>query len=269
MILFSNAKINVGLNIINKRPDSYHNIESIFLPINLCDVIEIIPCNKFELTIYGHNIESSIENNLCFKAFDLLKKEFALPNVHIILFKNIPTGAGLGGGSSNASFVLKGLNEMFQLSLTTEQLTNLAEKLGSDCPFFINNKSSFATEKGNVLQPIDLNLYNYHVVVVKENIHIPTSWAYSLITPQLPKKKVIEVIQTVPITEWKHHLINDFEEPIFKYYPKLKEIKEWLYKNGAIYASMTGSGSAIFGIFDKKPELDFQKNYFYWAGTFI
>lgn len=266
MVVFSNAKINIGLNIISKRPDNYHNIETIFYPVELCDVIEILPSETFKLSNYGHFIEGKTEENLCFKAFRLLKKLYSIPNVQIILNKNIPTGAGLGGGSSNAAFLLKALNEMFHINLTKEQLIKFSLQLGSDCPFFIYNKPLLATERGSSFKPVFLNLCDYYIVIVKDNIHISTSWAYSLIKPQKPKYDIIKVIENEPIDKWKNYLKNDFEEPIFKHYPTLKEIKNKLYNNGAIYASMTGSGSAIYAIYKQKPELYFSEKIFYWIG---
>lgn len=256
MVRFPNAKINIGLNIINKRDDGFHNIETVFYPIGLSDILEINISNDqitFENT--GLTIENKrLESNLCFKAYQELQKNFSLNPVNIHLHKIIPFGAGLGGGSSNASFTLKEINSLMKLNLSEKTLLNYAEKIGSDCPFFIINKPSLATEKGNILTPINLSLKGYYLVLIFPRVHINTAKAYSEIIPAKPEKKLSDLIK-LPIETWKNLIKNDFEDSVFKNHPELRKIKEKLYSKGAIYASMSGSGSSIFGIFESKINL--------------
>ena len=251
MIAFPNCKINLGLNIIRRRIDNYHDIETVFYPLNFTDVLEIIPSqlNKIEFTVTGLPLSNS-EDNLCVKAYNLLKKDFpALPFIKMHLHKAIPTGAGLGGGSSDAAFTLKLLNDKFTLNLTSAQLQDYASQLGSDCPFFIVNKPCFASGRGEYLLPININLSPFKIILVNPSIHIDTSHAFSGIMPKLPIKSVKEIILQ-PITTWKQELINDFEIPVFENYPEIKKIKETLYEQGALYASLTGSGSTVYGLFN-------------------
>ncbi len=269
MIFFSKSKINLGLNIISKRPDGYHNIESIFYPIELCDIIEILPSRSFQLSIEGNTIDCPIEENLCYKAFELIKKQYAIGYVHIMLYKKIPSGAGLGGGSSNASSVLVGLNQMFELNLNTEQLVKIASQLGSDCPFFIYNKPMFAKEKGTILSPIPLKLGKYHIVVIQNHIHISTRWAYNQIKVKQPMLSIKDIVLHYPINEWKYYLKNDFEEPIYTYHPELFKLKQMLYDMGALYASLTGSGSAIYGIFSEPVKKGISNIDFFWQAPLI
>lgn len=266
MITFPNAKINIGLNIIEKRSDGFHNLETVFYPINLSDILEFIPIDGNE-TIFensGLEIDGNPNDNLCVKAYDLLKADFDLPSVKIHLHKIIPFGAGLGGGSSDAAFMLKSINEQFNLSLSNEKLKEYASKLGADCSFFIENKPSFGIDKGDVLTEIELDLKDYHFVIVKPNIHVPTAVAYSNVKPKFPKIRLQEAIKQ-PIETWKNNITNDFENSIFKVFPEIENIKNKLYEQGAIYASMSGSGSSVFGIF--KDKIDFSKifsEYFVW-----
>ena len=256
MILFANAKINIGLQVIARRTDGYHELNSIFYPLPIYDVIEILETDaeNSTLTIQGNRIPGDFADNLCIKAHALLKKEFDIPAVRIDLIKQIPIGAGLGGGSADASFVLKGLNELFQLNLTTAQLTKYAAKLGADCPFFIANKPVFATGIGTDFKEISLDLNEYHIAVIMPDIHVSTAEAYSGVKP-MPSDVNLEEAIRLPIQEWKFHIRNDFEESIFERYPILKEIKESLYHTGAIYTSMSGSGAAIYAIFWEKMDL--------------
>jgi 4-diphosphocytidyl-2C-methyl-D-erythritol kinase len=271
MLCFPNAKINIGLNIIERRPDNFHNLETVFYPIPLSDILEILEKDSFadakaELVITGMEIAGNPEANLCIKAYKLLDKEFDLPPVKIVLHKIIPMGAGLGGGSSDGAFTLTLLNSLFELNLTTEQLINYASKLGSDCPFFINNKPAFGTEKGNRLKNIALNLADHYLVLVKPPVFVGTAEAYAGIVPHWPSGSAAEWVKS-PMKHWKSHIINDFEKSVFEKHPEIKAIKSELYNHGAIYASMTGSGSAVYGIFDK--EVLLKKNFencFYWAG---
>ncbi len=257
MIVQPNAKINIGLNITEKRDDGYHNIETIFYPIPLVDKLEIkeITDNRKTTLHSGKNLlEVSMTDNLVYKAYDLLKEKYRLPELEIILEKNIPTGAGLGGGSSDASFMLKTLNEKFSLNISNKELEKYASKLGADCPFFIENKPQYATGIGNIFSPISLSLKGYYLILIKPNIHVSTQEAYQSIVPSKSKYSLIEMIKE-PISEWKNFIKNDFETSIFPKYPEIEEIKTKLYKNGAFYASMSGSGSSVYGIFHEKKNL--------------
>jgi 4-diphosphocytidyl-2-C-methyl-D-erythritol kinase len=268
MVNFPNCKINLGLNIIGKRADGYHDLETLFYPIAIKDVLEIIEADKTEFTISGNEIDVPIKENICIQAYQLLKNRFPdLPAAKIHLHKIIPSGAGLGGGSADASFALKLLNEKFQLNLTIQKLIEYALELGSDCPFFILNKPCLATGRGEQLEEIDLDLSDYKIVIVNPGIHINTAWAFTELSGRLQRSdhyKTIKHIIQQPIETWKTELKNDFEVPVFNKYPEIKSIKETLYNNGAIYAAMSGSGSTVFGIFKKKTEvlLSFPKNYF-------
>jgi len=269
MIAFPNAKINIGLNITEKRPDGFHNIESIFYPINLTDILEINPSENLIYKNTGLIIENGdLHLNLCFKAFQLLQKDFAIPPVQIHLHKIIPSGAGLGGGSSDASFMLKLLNQVFELNLNICQLEYYAEQIGSDCPFFITNKPAYVTEKGNNIKPLSLNLRGYFIVLVHPGIHVNTGQAYSKIKPAKPENSLKELISQ-PVENWKNLIKNDFEPVIFKEFDEIRKIKEKLYDSGAIYASMSGSGSSVYGIFNKKTDLQKEfPDYFVW-GDFL
>ncbi|MFP5040819.1 4-(cytidine 5'-diphospho)-2-C-methyl-D-erythritol kinase [Parasediminibacterium sp. JCM 36343] len=275
MVVFPNCKINLGLNILRKRKDCYHDLETVFYPIPLTDALEIIRDtelgilpNDLRLTTSGLPIDGNQDNNLCVKAYHLLKKDFpALPAIQMHLHKVIPMGAGLGGGSADGAFALKLLNNQFHLGLSAEQLIAYSLQLGSDCPFFILNKPCFATGRGEVMDVIDLDLSAYQFLIVNPQIHIGTGWAFSHITPAIPKRCVKEIIQQ-PIHTWTDALINDFEAPAIAQYPEIGEIKATLYQQGAIYSSMTGSGSTVFGIFEKgqTTELFFPKHYFVYRG---
>lgn len=264
MVSFPNCKINLGLNIVNKRNDGYHDIETLFFPVQLRDALEVIEKEKFEFSTSGSPIEGDPEKNLCIKAYNLLKKDFPqLPAVQIRLHKAIPMGAGLGGGSADGAFALKLLNKKFELNLSEKQLINYSLQLGSDCPFFILNKPCFATGRGEMLEHIEPDLSSCKIAIVHPAIHISTAWAFANIKPRKPVKSIKQIIQQ-PITTWKDELINDFENPVFAKYPEIKKIKDKLYDKGAIYASMSGSGSAVYGIFKKNTivSLSFPENYF-------
>lgn len=255
MIVFPNCKINLGLHILNKREDGFHNLETVFYPLPLKDALETIPASdsETEFTGTGLAVDGNPADNLCVKAYHLLKKDFPqLPAIKIHLHKAIPMGAGLGGGSADAAFMLKMLNEKFKLHLTTSILIDYALQLGSDCPFFIINKLCFATGRGEKLEEINLDLSAYKIVLINPGIHINTGWAFSNISPALPEKSLKEIIQQ-PIHTWKEELKNDFETPVFAAHPAIKEIKEALYAQGAVYAAMSGSGSTVFGIFQQDP----------------
>ena len=252
MLTFPNAKINLGLNITEKRPDGYHNLETIFYPVPIEDALEINILNKgngkFRLHQAGLEIEGEAESNLVVKAYKLLDDRFNLPPVDIHLFKHIPSGAGLGGGSSDAAFMLKLLNDHFQLELSEEQLEVYAATLGADCAFFIKNKPTYAEGIGNLFSPIELSLSGYQIMIVKPNVFVSTREAFSNIHPHRPEYPVKEAILR-PVAEWKDILINDFEASVFPQHPVIGEIKRELYHQGAIYASMSGSGSSVFGLF--------------------
>jgi 4-diphosphocytidyl-2-C-methyl-D-erythritol kinase len=266
LIAFPNCKINLGLNIISKRDDGYHNLETVFYPLPFYDVLEIIQSNtQNELFSSGMEIAGETENNLCFKAYNLLKTDFPdLPFIKIYLQKNIPTGAGLGGGSADGAFMLTLLNEKFNLNLSEEKLLQYALQLGSDCSFFIINKPCFAQQRGEVLEKISLDLSGYKIFLVHPQIHINTAWAFTQIKLSVPVLSIKEIIQK-PVLIWKQFLKNDFELPVFNAYPSIKKIKEDLYEIGAIYAAMSGSGSTVFGIFKDDATLNkfsFDENYF-------
>lgn len=271
MVNFPNCKINLGLNIIRKREDGYHDLETVFYPISITDALEIITAEKataktdIEFSSSGLQIDGSIENNLCIKAYRLLKKDFPeLPDIKMHLHKAIPMGAGLGGGSADAAFALLLLNDKFNLNISTDQLINYSLQLGSDCPFFIINKPCFATGRGEVLEEISLDLSKYKLVIVNLGIHISTGWAFSQIAPTQPAIFIKEIIQQ-PVETWKDNLVNDFEAPVLSHYPELKELKDKLYQSGALYASISGSGSTFYGIFNKSAEINvggFPSSYF-------
>jgi len=266
MLVFPNCKINLGLHILDKREDGFHNLETVFYPVPVRDVIEIIPnTNKeVEFTGTGLTIDGNAADNLCVKAYQILKKDFpGLPLVKLHLHKAIPMGAGLGGGSADGAFMLKLLNNKFKLNLSTPKLLNYALELGSDCPFFIINKPCFATGRGEELEEIPVDLSAYKIVLINPGIHINTGWAFSNISPT-PSKKSIKTIIEQPVETWKAELINDFEIPVFAAHPQIQNIKEDLYSCGAVYAAMTGSGSTVFGIFNTEinTESFTGKNYF-------
>ena len=249
MIVYPNAKINLGLNVLSKREDGYHDISSVFYPVKECvDILEIIKSERFEFTRSG--IEISDGENLCEKAWKLLDTDFGIGNVKIHLHKQIPIGAGLGGGSADASFTLKYLNELFDLNLNNKELEKYALRLGADCPFFIDNTPKLVEGIGEKMTSIDLDLSNYEIRLVNPDIHISTKEAYSGIVPKTPVLSVEKIIE-LPIIEWKGKLKNDFEESIFEKHQQLEGIKDELYKQGSIYSSMSGSGSIVFGISEK------------------
>ncbi len=253
MLGFPNTKINIGLNITEKRTDGFHNLETIFYPILLSDVLEFIE-NEDETTFTNTGIYIDIppEKNLVLKAYNLLKTEFSLPELNIHLHKITPLGAGLGGGSADASYMLTALNDYFKIGISEIELINYAQKLGSDCPFFIKNKPVFAEGTGNVFTEIELDLSSYYILLVKPDVHISTKGAFSNIKAVNPEYSLNELIKK-PIKEWKNLIVNDFEKNIFKLYPAIKAIKEDLYNMGAIYAQMSGSGATIYGIFESDP----------------
>lgn len=273
MIVFPNIKINLGLSITEKRPDGYHNLETVFYPVALEDALEIraLPEADKKITLhqYGMEITGNPEDNLVAKAYSLLDKEFHLPPVEIHLYKHIPSGAGLGGGSSDAAFMLKLLNGHFHLNLSEEQLEIYAATLGADCAFFIKNKPVYAEGIGNIFSPIELSLKGYQIMIVKPDVFVSTREAFANIHPHHPEYPVKEVIRR-PVAEWKDTLINDFEASVFPQHPVIGEIKQELYNQGALYASMSGSGSSVFGLFAPDaalPEINWKSNSFCFKGT--
>lgn len=254
MIVFPNAKINIGINIIDRRSDGYHNIETIFYPLPIYDALEAMPGDELTFNSSGLDIPGRIEDNLCIKGYHLIKKDYDLPPVNIQLLKHIPIGAGLGGGSANAAFFIKLINSLFSLGMTTVQMMDYARQLGADCAFFIENKPLFAFEKGDQFEPIKLDLSKYKIVLVMPPVHVSTGEAYRGVRPSPVKDSLYDLILE-PIKEWKHLIKNDFEESVFKNHPEIRGVKAALYGAGAIYASMSGSGASVFGIFDKTPDL--------------
>jgi 4-diphosphocytidyl-2-C-methyl-D-erythritol kinase len=268
MIVFPNCKINLGLQILRKREDGFHDLETIFYPIPLRDGLEIIqhpnPITDVEYSSSGLTVEGNISDNICVKAYRLLKQDFPdLPAVKVHLHKVIPMGAGLGGGSADGAFTLVLLNRKFNLGLQEQQLITFALQLGSDCPFFIKNTPCLATGRGEYLEEVSLDLSSYKFALVNPGIHINTGWAFSQITPSQGRPSLKEIIQK-PVESWRDDLKNDFEGPIIQHYPQIDNCIETLYASGAIYASMTGSGSTVFGIFPNTtlPELNFPPHYF-------
>lgn len=258
MITFPCAKINLGLNIVSKRPDGYHNLETVFYPIPLTDALEIkymdekfpseSPC---DLKITGNDVDCNEEDNLVIKAYQLLAADFQLPRVHAHLVKRIPTQAGLGGGSSDAAYMIRLLDERFRLNIGIPEMERYAAKLGADCAFFITADPSYAEGIGDVLMPVDVpgaGLGGYYLAVVKPSVAVSTRDAYAAIVPKTPAKCCRDIVRQ-PIETWKDELVNDFEAPIFAMHPELAAIKQSLYDAGAVYAAMSGSGSALFGIF--------------------
>jgi len=254
MVIFPNAKINIGLNVTERRADGYHNLETIFYPVKINDVLEIVPADKLSFESSGLDIPGSVENNLCIKAYHLLKKHHNLPPVKIHLHKNIPIGAGLGGGSSDAAFFIKLLDQNFGLNLDVEEMQDYARILGADCAFFIENKPVFAFEKGDEFEPVKLDLSEYKIILVMPPAQVSTSEAYRGVKPAQTKTSLIELVD-MPVNEWKKFIKNDFEESVFRNHIMIRGVKAALYEAGALFASMSGSGASVFGIFETLPDL--------------
>lgn len=275
MICFPNAKINLGLSITEKRADGFHNIETVFYPIGWNEALEVVVLDsartdkssskEFNLHLSGIPISGNTEDNLLYKAYQIIKQTKELPHIDVYLHKTLPMGAGLGGGSADAAFFINLLNEQFTLQLSETERIDIAKQLGSDCAFFIKNKPVFAYEKGDVFKDIDLDLSQYYIAIIYPNVHSNTKEAYSLVKPHQPKKTILEIIKQ-PIASWKHELLNDFEISIFDKYPVVEKTKNDLYDLGALYASMSGSGSAVFGIFEKLPDLKHLSQFSHWVG---
>lgn len=256
MISFPNCKINIGLYITEKRPDDFHNLETVFYPLPYSDVLEVLPdknakAGNIMFSSSGLRIPGSIEDNLCIKAYRLLEQKQKLPAIKMHLHKVIPTGAGLGGGSSDGAFALRMINEVLELGLSKEDLLGYAKQIGSDCAFFLENRPVFANEKGDNFQDIDLNLKGNWLVLAKPEVQVNTGVAYALITPKKPEVSLTELINLPPM-QWRGKINNDFEEPIIKNNPEIGQLKDTLNDMGAFYTSMSGSGSAVFGLFEKE-----------------
>lgn len=253
MISFPQCKINIGLNIHYKRDDNYHEISSVMYPVPWCDVLEMVPNDVFKFTHSGLSIPGSDEDNLCVKAYELLSRDFTIAPVHAHLRKNIPMGGGLGGGSADATEMLKLISDFNALNLTDSQLQEYANQLGSDCAFFVKNSPQYAEGRGELLTDIDLNLRGYYLLLINDGTHVSTKEAYANVEPSIPKTPLNEMI-SLPIEEWYGNIENQFEKSVFKSHPHLKKLKDSLIKYGALYASMSGSGATLYGVFKSKPE---------------
>lgn len=256
MIYYPNAKINIGLNVVEKRPDGYHNLETVFYPIKLQDAVEMnvmedeIPESGYKLKVSGNILDGTPEDNLVVKAYKLLKNDFNLPALSFTVFKHIPTGAGLGGGSADAAFTIKAINDKFRLGLSEADMEKYATRLGADCPFFIKNTPVLASGIGNVFHSINLSLKGYTLVLIKPDIFVSTVDAYRNVAPHHPEHSLSELLME-PIKTWKDTVVNDFEKSVFIKFPEIAAIKDKLYDLGAEYAAMSGSGSSVYGIFEK------------------
>jgi 4-diphosphocytidyl-2-C-methyl-D-erythritol kinase len=267
MIRFAPCKINLGLHIIEKRADGFHNLETVFYPVPWCDVVEAVPSDTLTFTTSGQQVPGNISDNLCIRAFELMKAKFALPPVALHLHKVLPTGAGLGGGSSDGAHTLRALNDIFSLGLSPADLLPFAAQLGSDCGFFLFDDPMLGTGRGEILSPAAVSLAGYYLVLIKPAIHVATAEAYRGISPRKPTQPLQETLHQ-PVARWRELLANDFEESVFKKFPEIESIKNKLYEHGAVYACMSGSGATVFGIFESPLDLS---GHFpaadYWAGT--
>lgn len=268
MICFPNAKINIGLYITEKRPDGYHNIESLLYPIPLCDALEIRQSRKTSFKNLGIAIDDiKPEQTSVMNAYNLLQKDFSLPPIEIILYKNIPFGAGLGGGSADAAFMLKLLSDYFRLNISIQNLEEYAAKLGSDDPFFVKSTPQLATGRGETLKNVNTSLKGYYITLIKPNIHISTAVAYQNITPEPSNFDLQRLSQTPPL-QWKNHVSNHFEKGLFTHFPLLRQLKNELYESGAVYASLSGSGSALYGLFSRQTKLSsILQTHLLWQGV--
>ena len=260
MINFPIAKINLGLNVVSKRDDGYHNLETVFYPVPIKDALEVFPMEdgfpsdvRCDLKVTNLFIDGDEQKNLVVKAYNMIAQDYELPRVHVHLYKHIPTQAGMGGGSSNCAYMIRLLNEMFSLGMSDEKMIGYAARLGADCAFFIKAQPAYAEGLGEKLQPISIDLSGYKMLVVRPNIPVSTKEAFSLITPQVPKKNCLDIVRQ-PIETWKDELVNDFERSVFAIHPEIGRLKEMMYEQGAVYAAMSGSGSSVFGLFSDTPD---------------
>lgn len=267
MVSFPPCKINLGLNIIRKREDGYHDLLTCFYPVPWCDVLEIVPAREFTLSISGGYVPGPSADNLCVRAWELLNKEFNIKPVAIYLHKVLPIGAGLGGGSSDGAYTLRTLNDLFELGLPAERLMDYASRLGSDCAFFIQNKPMLGSGRGEVLTDINVSLKGKYIVIVKPEVSISTAEAFAGIRPRPVPTDLRNALEDHPVSEWKELLRNDFEDHLFERFPVLDALQKKLYAFGAVFASMSGSGSAVFGIFDGETDLKSEfEGVQYWSG---
>lgn len=267
MIAFPPCKINLGLNILRRRADGYHDIETCFYPVPWTDILEIIRSDTFDFAVSGLPVPGPVADNLCVRAYEILEKDLKIGPVKMHLHKTIPMGAGLGGGSSDAAHVLRLLNELFMVNLGNERLKEYASLLGSDCAFFISGKPAFATGRGEQLQELTVDLENEFLVIIAPEIHVATAAAYANVTPGRPDIPCNRIVSEMPVSEWKNNLRNDFEASVFRQHPIIDHIKQSLYHAGASYAGMSGSGAAVFGIFDQPVELPKElTQYKSWSG---
>jgi 4-diphosphocytidyl-2-C-methyl-D-erythritol kinase len=259
MIAYPHAKINLGLNVVSKREDGYHNLETVFYPVQWCDVMEIIPgpqhSKGIEVHLSGLPVAGKHADNICVKAYELLRANYPVRSVKLYLDKQIPMGAGLGGGSSDAAFFVKRMNEIFSLGISNDDLRNMVKQLGADCAFFIDGNPVYAEERGDKFTPVSFSLSGYYAAIVYPNVHVSTPTAFANIVPAKPRFNCKDVVTCHPIEKWKDLLTNDFEITVFKVHPEIATLKNQLYDAGAIYASMSGSGSAVYGIFREEPVL--------------
>ena len=269
MIVFPNAKINLGLSVVRKREDGYHDLETIFYPIALKDILEIMPRDDKEVKLNISGIESACEvkDNLVVKAYNKVKEKFDIPGIDIYLHKIIPSGAGMGGGSSDASFMIKGLIKLFDLNISEDECEKISGTLGADCPFFIKNHPVFAEGTGDVFSPVRVSLKGYKIVVIKPSVSVPTKDAFGGIKPRNPEMQVKNIVENYPVNNWREMLVNDFEDTVFRKYPEIRNIKEKLYSMGAVYCSMSGSGSSVYALFKEIPDLENHfDGCFKWSG---
>src|SRR5574344_738679 len=260
MINFPIAKINLGLNVVSKRDDGYHNLETVFYPVPIKDALEVFPMEdgfpsdvRCDLKVTNLFIDGDEQKNLVVKAYNMIAQDYELPRVHVHLYKHIPTQAGMCGGSSNCAYMIRLLNGMFSLGMSDEKMIGYAARLGADCAFFIKAQPAYAEGIGEKLQPISIDLSGYKMLVVRPNIPVSTKEAFSLITPQVPKKNCLDIVRQ-PIETWKDELVNDFERSVFAIHPEIGRLKEMMYEQGAVYAAMSGSGSSVFGLFSDTPD---------------
>lgn len=260
MLLFPNCKINLGLRIVSKRTDGYHDIETVMYPVeNLCDALEILryDCEDIEFSVSGIRIDGAVEKNICLKAYRVVQREYPqVRGVYMHLHKAIPMGAGLGGGSSDAAYVIRELSDLFGLGIDRSQMERMAAEVGSDVPFFVANRPALATGRGERLEPVDRLLAGWQLVLVKPPISVGTAEAYAGVTPRRSERLLTDILYHTPIEQWRECVVNDFEPSVFARYPIIAQIKSDLYRLGAVYASMSGSGSTVFGIFDRAKNVD-------------
>ncbi|HEY9045695.1 MAG TPA: 4-(cytidine 5'-diphospho)-2-C-methyl-D-erythritol kinase [Ohtaekwangia sp.] len=266
MVSFPPCKINLGLHIIRKRQDGYHDLETCFYPIAWTDILEVIPADTLTFTSSGLAVPGKEEDNLCLKAYHLLRQDFNLGPVKIYLHKIIPMGAGLGGGSSDAAHTVRLLNNVFQLNLSPEKMMEYTARLGSDCSFFIQDKPMLGTGRGEVLHPLSLSLKGKFLVLIKPNVHVSTAEAYAGITPREPEVHLQDILEKKTLAEWRYFIHNDFETSVFQKYPLIADLKKSLYNQGAVYASMSGSGASVFGIFEKEIPVTIPDGCMGWSG---